>query len=328
MDKQTLSHYGWIVIVVLVLAVMLAFATPFGTYVGDAVVATTKGFGSITEHKLNEDNIKNQGDKWEDKFENGVGGGTSEPERPTQPEEPEEPVYVGTGLLLPEGSIYTMKDKEMCNELYNGKSVFYGGERLPKDYKYMDYDTYEYGEYKYTYEWAYDQNYDRVPGWKPKVLDKTKESYSKIPTTILGEPIIELRSTFEDCTNMKCAPTIPNSAIDMHSTFEGCTSLTTPPRIPDSVLGMSHVFKDCTSLKSFPYPIPESVDNMWSTFDGCTSLTGTITINCSNIRYGTGTPTLDTFKDTILPIKLKGSCPGLKYFTDSDSANNGNVTLA
>ena len=214
MDKQTLSHYGWIVIVVLVLAVMLAFATPFGTYVGDAVVATTKGFGSITEHNLNEDNIKNQGDKWEDKFENGVGGGTSEPESPTQPEEPEEPeepVYVGTGLLLPEGSIYTMKDKEMCNELYNGKSVFYGGERLPKDYKYMDYDTYEYGEYKYTYEWAYDQNYDRVPGWNPKVLDKTKESYSKIPTTILGEPIIELRSTFEDCTNMKCAPTIPNS---------------------------------------------------------------------------------------------------------------------
>ena len=100
MDKQTLSHYGWIVIVVLVLAVMLAFATPFGTYVGDAVVATTKGFGSITEHNLNEDNIKNQGDKWEDKFENGVGGGTSEPESPTQPEEPEEPVYVGTGLLL------------------------------------------------------------------------------------------------------------------------------------------------------------------------------------------------------------------------------------
>ena len=88
MDKQTLSHYGWIVIVVLVLAVMLAFATPFGTYVGDAVVATTKGFGSITEHNLNEDNIKNQGDKWEDKFENGVGGGTSEPESPTQPEEP------------------------------------------------------------------------------------------------------------------------------------------------------------------------------------------------------------------------------------------------
>ena len=80
MDKQTLSHYGWIVIVVLVLAVMLAFATPFGTYVGDAVVATTKGFGSITEHNLNEDSIKEKGDVWEDKLENGIENGDSSQE--------------------------------------------------------------------------------------------------------------------------------------------------------------------------------------------------------------------------------------------------------
>ena len=80
MDKQTLSHYGWIVIVVLVLAVMIAFATPFGTYVGDAVVATTKGFGSITEHNLNEDSIKEKGDVWEDKLENGIENGDSSQE--------------------------------------------------------------------------------------------------------------------------------------------------------------------------------------------------------------------------------------------------------
>ena len=30
MDKETLSNYGWIVICVLVLAVMIALATPFG----------------------------------------------------------------------------------------------------------------------------------------------------------------------------------------------------------------------------------------------------------------------------------------------------------
>lgn len=87
MDKETLSHYGWIVIVVLVLAVMLAFATPFGTYVGDAVVATTKGFGSITENNLNEDSIKEKGDAWENKLENGVGF------------KPEPPSFVGTVKL-------------------------------------------------------------------------------------------------------------------------------------------------------------------------------------------------------------------------------------
>ena len=29
MDKETLSHYGWIVILVLILSVMMALATPF-----------------------------------------------------------------------------------------------------------------------------------------------------------------------------------------------------------------------------------------------------------------------------------------------------------
>ena len=36
MDKETLSNYGWIVICVLVLTVMIALATPFGTFVADA----------------------------------------------------------------------------------------------------------------------------------------------------------------------------------------------------------------------------------------------------------------------------------------------------
>ena len=32
MDKETLSNYGWVVICVLVLVVMIALATPFGKY--------------------------------------------------------------------------------------------------------------------------------------------------------------------------------------------------------------------------------------------------------------------------------------------------------
>ena len=37
MDKETLSNYGWIVICVLVLAVMLALATPFGKFISNAI---------------------------------------------------------------------------------------------------------------------------------------------------------------------------------------------------------------------------------------------------------------------------------------------------
>ena len=38
MDKETLSNYGWIVICVIVLAVMIALATPFAETIRDAVV--------------------------------------------------------------------------------------------------------------------------------------------------------------------------------------------------------------------------------------------------------------------------------------------------
>ena len=41
MDKSTLSNYGWVVIAVLVIAVMIAFATPFGNFVATGVSETT-----------------------------------------------------------------------------------------------------------------------------------------------------------------------------------------------------------------------------------------------------------------------------------------------
>ena len=47
MDKETLSNYGWIVICVLVLAVMLALATPFGTFVADGFKATYAGLFDV-----------------------------------------------------------------------------------------------------------------------------------------------------------------------------------------------------------------------------------------------------------------------------------------
>ena len=72
MDRETLSNYGWITIVTLVLAVMLALATPFGTYVGDGVVSIARGYVDTSEKKLNNDNVKEMGSKWDGKFENGV----------------------------------------------------------------------------------------------------------------------------------------------------------------------------------------------------------------------------------------------------------------
>ena len=44
MDKETLSNYGWVVIVVIVLAIMIALATPFGNYIADGTKAILTKF--------------------------------------------------------------------------------------------------------------------------------------------------------------------------------------------------------------------------------------------------------------------------------------------
>ena len=52
MDKETLSNYGWIVICVLVLAVMIALATPFGSFISEAMQSTTKGLFDVNKSAL------------------------------------------------------------------------------------------------------------------------------------------------------------------------------------------------------------------------------------------------------------------------------------
>ena len=44
MDKNTLSHYGWIVVLILILSVLLARATPFGLFVARGFEATYVAF--------------------------------------------------------------------------------------------------------------------------------------------------------------------------------------------------------------------------------------------------------------------------------------------
>lgn len=52
MDKETLSNYGWIVILVLILAVMIALATPFGSFIAQGFKATFGGFGNTNNAAL------------------------------------------------------------------------------------------------------------------------------------------------------------------------------------------------------------------------------------------------------------------------------------
>ena len=52
MDKQTLSQYGWIVVAILVLTVMIALATPFGKYIEQGVQNTVQGLFDTEQKAL------------------------------------------------------------------------------------------------------------------------------------------------------------------------------------------------------------------------------------------------------------------------------------
>ena len=71
MDKRTLSNYGWIVVLTLVLSVMIALATPFGEYVKVATTNALDGFIEVADQAIGEDNISFNGDKWDSKFDYG-----------------------------------------------------------------------------------------------------------------------------------------------------------------------------------------------------------------------------------------------------------------
>jgi hypothetical protein len=73
MDKETLSNYGWIVICVLVMVVMIALATPFGSFVSEAVKSTTQGFFDVNQNALNSTGLINIDDQCFDGVETNHG---------------------------------------------------------------------------------------------------------------------------------------------------------------------------------------------------------------------------------------------------------------
>ena len=54
MDKETLSQYGWVVICVLVLAIMIAMATPFGTAIKNAITDTVTALDNGADKALSD----------------------------------------------------------------------------------------------------------------------------------------------------------------------------------------------------------------------------------------------------------------------------------
>lgn len=291
MDKETLSNYGWIVICVLVLAVMIALATPFGSYISTAVKSTTQGLFDVNKNALNSTGLINIGDQ---SFSDGTDtGGSGNGNQPTE-------IKREVGSVIPYGATYTVKATATTLQ-GNGAVVF-------PDAPATD-DTYEEGDYIYTYS-SY---------WSVSVKDKTKSAYGEILSEIAGKQITHMDLTFMNCSSLTTAPQIPSTVTHLYNTFTNCKSLTAAPTIPDGVISMGNTFAGCKSITTAPV-IPSSVTNMQGTFQGCTSLTGIIEINASPTYYD------DCFYNTSKVITLTGISTKLSGLAATSS--RGNVTVA
>ena len=293
MDKETLSNYGWIVICVLVLAVMLALATPFGNFISTAVKSTTQGLFDTNKNALNSTGLINIGDQ---SFSDGTGdsgGGNQTTE-----------VKREAGSFIPDGAKYTVKTTNTMLE-GNGTNKFPNTPQTGDTYEEVDY-MYKYNQY---YNGSFWESKTSQNGWGVRVKDTSKTSYGEVLSEIAGQPVKNMFYTFYNCTSLTTAPTIPSRVTNMYQTFYNCTSLTTAPTIPNSVTNMTYTFYGCTSLTIPPDmsnassvtnmestfdnctsltvapTIPSSVTNMYRTFYGCTSLTGTIEVNANPSFY-------------------------------------------
>ena len=149
MDKETLSNYGWIVICVLVLSVMIALATPFGGYVADGFKAAYKGFGDtnteVTDMMYSAVGTKVPASCGIEGHYKGDNRGTHGIPATNCPKGHRYTCEC-VNLVVPKGGSYRMATA------VNGKSEYNAGEALPNHYIPQTGDTYEEGDYKYTYK--------------------------------------------------------------------------------------------------------------------------------------------------------------------------------
>ena len=259
MDKETLSNYGWIVILVLILAVMLALATPFGNFIAGAIKSTTAGFFSVNQNAMNAVGIIIPGQDFKDKItEDEIQTGYKYMDSVQIGDymyfycicdsyEEYATGYLRFGLFEDAGIVCESDDDALVKaaELFLGvnKSL----EELQAEGVTLLEIAKEIGLTEEVYEYAKIEGSILFDGWWVRVVDKTKSSYGEILSEIDGVPVMSINSTFFYCENMTVAPEIPETIVDMYAAFEH-SSLTVAPVIPQSITSIAHAFSFCHAL--------------------------------------------------------------------------------
>ena len=239
MDKETLSNYGWIVILVLILSVLLALASPFGLFVADGFKAAYTGLFDVENKAM-------------DVVMNATGGPIKDP-------------ALNPSKTIPEGGKYIEADGTEHKP----------GDPFPEEpqtgdrYEYGDY-IYAYNQYPYNSEWKTDESFN---GWGADVKTSSyrKETLGALLESINNKPLTSLKFTFYCCINLKTAPKIPQDIKNLDYAFWGCKSLERAPIIPNGVTKMTQSFYGCYELKEAPI-IPNTVTSLEYTFGECYAL--------------------------------------------------------
>ena len=135
-------------------------------------------------------------------------------------------------------------------------------------------DRYYFEDYMYQ---CYNNESDYYLGlyWQVNLkANKTAQQYGMILESINGLDVFSTGYTFNNCTNLKVAPKMPNKTYYAHSAFSGCISLESSPALPSTLKIADKIFENCTSLKVAPSMLNcTDVSNMDFIFANCTSLT-------------------------------------------------------
>lgn len=290
MDKETLSNYGWIVICVLVLAVMLALATPFGTFIAGAIKSTTAGLFSVNQAALGSAGIDVNDMVFEncDHLETEVRNATDTYTGDTCCKACGAVLQAGQTVKakIPEGGYYYVGVTSAHNNKnysvgYECSAKYGPGEEFPETVS--EGDVYVYGDYQYRYNQSYYWYSNGVKdwgvkstqnGWGVRVLSDSKTSYGEILSAINGVSVNSLDYTFAYCKSLNVSPVIPNTIVSMTNSFDNCTALSENglPVIPASVNSMKYTFARSGITNLNNYLIPNNVTNMEGAFNGCKSL--------------------------------------------------------
>lgn len=249
MDKETLSNYGWIVICVLVLAVMIALATPFGEFISNAVQNTKQGLFDVNQNALS---VISQTRKHEQIISKG-----------------------GRYYSSIDGRTYTDGDAFPKPEL--GDTYYYGQYSYLLGYLESDY----VGLYWYTIlnvdrdKTEYESPLECINGIdKFSLANVFADCTNLIHAPKIPQGTIVGNNTFKNCISLISTPIINSNMYYADYMFANCISLTNPPDMINAInlSNADYMFEGCTSLTHTPNMKNIKKVDLTGTFSGCTNL--------------------------------------------------------